>query len=94
MVDRVATYLVEVYGADEALEFATRAVAENRAHDRPTSAAEWERVVAVLRDPERVAAIVRDLERVSSPPEHAAWCIAKHRLLLALAATVSVDLPL
>jgi len=35
MVDRVATYLVEVYGADEALEFATRAVAENRAHGRP-----------------------------------------------------------
>ena len=27
-------------------------------------------------------------------PEHAAWCIAKHRVLLALAAAVSVDLPL
>jgi hypothetical protein len=94
MVDRVATYLVEVYGADEALEFATRAVAENRARDRPASVAEWERVVMVLRDPERVAEIVRDLERVSNPPEHAAWCVGKNRLLLALASAFTVDLPL
>jgi hypothetical protein len=94
MVDRVATYLVEVYGADEAVEFAIRAVAESRAHNQPASAAEWERVVAVLKDPERVAEILRDLERGADPPEHAAWCIAKDRVLLALASALTVDLPL
>ena len=94
MIDRVVTYLLEVYGADEALEFATRAAAESRMQGKPARTAEWGLVVDALRDAERVAEELRHLHRVSGPPEHAAWCISKNRMLLALAAAVSVDLPL
>lgn len=55
MVERVARYLIEVYGLEEAVGFATHAVADARASGKPTMASEWELVIGLLRNPERVA---------------------------------------
>jgi hypothetical protein len=69
MIDRAARYLLEIYEPGEALKFAARAIADNRA-SRPATAAEWEHVLEILRAPERVAEILHDIERVGGPPEH------------------------
>ena len=76
MVEQLATYLLEVYGPEEALEFSVRAAADSRAQGKLARAAEWELVVDELRDPKRIAKLLRDVERVVELPEHAAWCIA------------------
>jgi hypothetical protein len=94
MVERLATYLLEVYGPEEALDFSVRAAADSRAHGKLAKAAEWELVVEELRDPKRIARLLRDVERTVELPEHAAWCIGKNRSMLVLAATLISELPL